>query len=43
MPRHEFARLVNELREVPNIGAKRELIVKKLKEYGIVPKEPEGK
>lgn len=37
MPRHEFAKLVNELREIPNIDAKRELIVKKLKAYGIMP------
>lgn len=37
MARHEFAKLVNELRAIPNIGSKRELIVKKLKEHGIEP------
>ncbi len=46
MPRHEFAWLVKELRDIPQVGCKRALIVKTLEKYGIVPepvKKEEGK
>jgi len=37
MKPHVFRELVNELRAVPNIGCKRELIVGVLEKYGIFP------
>lgn len=43
MQRHTFAKLVNELRDLPQIQSKRELIVKTLKAYGVEPEEPLGK
>lgn len=41
MPRHEYAQMVNELRDVPAIQSKRELIVGVLRAFNIRPKEPE--
>ncbi len=35
--RHEFRELVNALRDVPDVQAKRELIVKVLAKHGILP------
>lgn len=43
MQRHTFAKLVNELRDLPQIQSKRELIIKTLKAYGVEPEEPTGK
>lgn len=40
LPPHIFSMLVNELRDVPNIQSKRELIVQALKEFGIYPEHP---
>lgn len=41
IPRHIFSMLVNELRDVPAIGCKRELIVGVLNSHGIVAKPTE--
>ena len=40
MQRHEFAAMVNELRSLPNIQSKRELIVKTLSTFNISPVAP---
>lgn len=37
MPRHVFSNLVNDLRAIPAVGSKREIIVKILGEYNIKP------
>ncbi|EOI7353147.1 hypothetical protein OZ676_003647 [Yersinia enterocolitica] len=36
MPRHIFSMLVNELRDVPTIGCKRELIIGVLNRHGVI-------
>lgn len=36
LPRHIFSMLVNELRDVPAIGCKRELIVSVLNRHGVI-------
>ncbi|WP_186368216.1 polyphosphate kinase [Yersinia rochesterensis] len=36
LPRHTFSMLVNELRDVPAIGCKRELIVSVLNRHGVI-------
>ncbi|CNB75043.1 Uncharacterised protein [Yersinia enterocolitica] len=36
IPRHIFSMLVNELREVPVIGCKRELIISVLNRHGVI-------
>lgn len=41
LPRHIFSMLVNELRDVPAIGCKRELIVGVLNRHGVIA-EPVG-
>lgn len=41
LPRHIFSILVNELRDVPAIGCKRELIIGVLNRHGVIA-EPEG-
>ncbi|MFQ6250423.1 hypothetical protein [Yersinia enterocolitica] len=41
LPRHIFSMLVNELRDVPAIGCKRELIVSVLNRHGVIA-EPVG-
>lgn len=43
IPRHIFSMLVNELRDVPAIGCKRELIIGVLNSHGIVAKPAEDK
>ncbi|EOI6457456.1 hypothetical protein ACMU59_004196 [Yersinia enterocolitica] len=41
LPRHIYSMLVNELRDVPAIGCKRELIVSVLNRHGVIA-EPVG-
>ncbi|XAO54166.1 polyphosphate kinase [Yersinia phage vB_YenM_P744] len=41
LPRHTFSMLVNELRDAPPIGCKRELIVGILSKYNILPESVE--
>lgn len=41
MPRHEFAQMVNELRDVPAVQSKRERIVHILHAFNINPDAPE--
>ncbi|ENO8635806.1 polyphosphate kinase [Yersinia enterocolitica] len=36
LPRHIFSMLVNELRDVPTIGCKRELIISVLNRHGVI-------
>ncbi|WP_145522839.1 polyphosphate kinase, partial [Yersinia bercovieri] len=36
LPRHIFSMLVNELRDVPAIGCKRELIISVLNRHGVI-------
>lgn len=43
MPRHEFAQMVNELRDLPATQSKRELIVRILHAFNINPESPEGR
>lgn len=40
MPRHEFAQMVNELRDVPAVQSKRERIVRILRAFNIKPVQP---
>ncbi|MFM1346605.1 hypothetical protein WFP14_08550 [Yersinia proxima] len=37
IPRHIFSMLVNELRDVPAIGCKRQLIISVLNRHGVIP------
>ncbi|HHG9973323.1 TPA: hypothetical protein ACPZI4_001727, partial [Yersinia enterocolitica] len=41
LPRHIFSMLVNELRDVPAIGCKRQLIIGALNRHGVIA-EPVG-